>query len=248
MPVVKLGLSMLAFNAIWFPTVVAKDGSLFMEALISWSVFKSDGLVPTSELMARSTYCVFAICALFEIALAVGTCGMPVKIGLSTGAFVWTKLWRLEIFASSVACLLVTVARFVCRLEMFASSIPRLVCMDTMFASSVTCLLVTVARFVCRLEMFASSVTCLLVTVERFVCRLEIFASSVSCLLVTVARFVCIDAMFASSVTCLLVTVARFVCRLEMFASSVTCLFVTVVRFVLKKLIWDWASLLRLLK
>jgi hypothetical protein len=76
------------FNDIWVPTVAAKEGSLFIAELISCKVFKRLGDVPTSELMARSTYEVLAICVSFDIGVAVGHLGIPVKVGESIFAFV----------------------------------------------------------------------------------------------------------------------------------------------------------------
>ena len=51
----KVGLIMFAFKLIWFEIDVAKVGSLFMAAFISWRVFKRFGLVPTREEIAVST-------------------------------------------------------------------------------------------------------------------------------------------------------------------------------------------------
>ncbi len=71
---------MFAFNAIWFATVAAKEGSLLIVAtLISCRVFKRSGLLPTREDIARSTYWVFAMTVLLLIGLAVGTLGSPEK-------------------------------------------------------------------------------------------------------------------------------------------------------------------------
>ena len=65
---------------------------MFIAELISCKVFKRLGEVPTREDIARSTYCVFAICVLFEIAVAVGAWGIPVKVGEIIFAFVSTAL------------------------------------------------------------------------------------------------------------------------------------------------------------
>ena len=71
-PVVNVGLLMFAFNDIWFPMVVAKLGSLLMAASILCNVCKRLGVVPIKELIAESTYCVFAICVLFVCGAGVG--------------------------------------------------------------------------------------------------------------------------------------------------------------------------------
>ena len=66
------------------------------------------------------------------LADAVGTCGVPKKIGEDNGAFVIISVCKVAMFASSVTCLFDILSTDDCSADIFASS--------------VTCLLATVDK------------------------------------------------------------------------------------------------------
>ena len=84
---VRAGLASGAFSASALLMVVLKFGSLLIAAAISFSVSSVAGAPPIRARIAACTKAVLAIRVLLFPAGGVGVLGIPVRVGLSFGAY-----------------------------------------------------------------------------------------------------------------------------------------------------------------
>ncbi len=130
---VNAGLAKGALRARALLIVVLKFGSLLIAAAISLSVSSVLGAPLISVVIAALTKAVFAICALFVPGSGVGEVGVPDRCGLSSGAFVSTKSWRVltargvAAFLSSVLLISLENSTPTARLTRYLSTIISLV-------------------------------------------------------------------------------------------------------------------------
>ena len=98
---VNVGDAIFAFLAISLVTVVAKFSSFPNAVASSWRVFRASGAAPINASIAAATALatnsVFAICVVLSPWVAVGTVGVPVKDGDSSGAFSSNFCWPANV-------------------------------------------------------------------------------------------------------------------------------------------------------
>ena len=104
----------LAFLASFSPTkaviVVAKLGSSPNAAAISLRVSRASGELSISVAITDLTNAVLAVFVLLSVSACVGTVGLPVKAGLSIGAFAFQKAF-FRIGCKAVIFILINICR-----------------------------------------------------------------------------------------------------------------------------------------